>query len=85
MKLEEGRLYTYMEVVNYLTANRKAEIRLYVNIPEKKNLRALMFDDGESLYSVNITQDAYMFNDKPVTKCIFNNNAIANTLPNEDY
>ena len=84
MQLEEGVLYTYVEVVNYLNANRMTEIRLYVNIPERKNLRALMFDDGESLYSVNITEDAYIFKGNPVTKCIFNNNAIS-IAPNEDY
>ena len=84
MQLEEGKLYTYIEVVNYLNENKKTEIRLYVNIPNRKNLRALMFDDGERLYSVNVTESAYIFNDKPVSKCIFNNNAL-HVAPNQDY
>lgn len=83
MHLEENKLYTYVEIVDYLNLNRKTEERLYVNIPERKNLRALMFDDGDRYYSVNITEHVYMFNDKPVTKCIFSNGVIPMNVANE--
>lgn len=83
MQLEENKLYTYVEVIEYLNANRKAEIRLYVNIPGRKNLRALMFDDGDRFYSVNITEDVYMFQNKPVTRCIFGNGGVSAGVVNE--
>lgn len=70
--LVEDKLYTYMEVVMYLKDNRLGEIRLFVNIPGRKKLRNLMYDDGERFYSINQTKDTYLFKDRPVTKCIFN-------------
>lgn len=72
MILENDRLYTFLEVVRYLQTNRKGEIRLFINLPGRKKERALMFDDGEKYYSLNETEHTLRVNDRPVTKCIFN-------------
>ena len=78
--LVEDKLYTYMEVVMYLKDNRKGEIRLYVNIPGRKMLRNLMYDDGDRLYSINQTEHTYILKGRPVTKCIFNEGYVIPTI-----
>lgn len=70
--LEENKLYTFIEVLRYLQAHRKSEVRMFVNVPGRKKLRALMFDDGDKFYSINETQHTLKKGDSCVTKCIFN-------------
>ena len=70
--LEQNKLYTFIEVLRYLQAYRKGEVRMFVNYPGRKKLRALMFDDGDKFYSLNETAHTLKIHGRCVTKCIFN-------------
>lgn len=88
MKLEYDTLYTFIEVLRYLQANRKGEIRMFVNIPGRKKLRALMFDDGDKFYSLNVTANTVIKpSGNPMTKCIFNEGFVLPMIKviNDDY
>lgn len=88
MKLEKNTLYTFIEILRYLQINRKSEIRMFVNIPGRKKLRALMFDDGDKFYSLNETEDTIIQKTGvPMTKCIFNEGYVHPMIKviNDDY
>ena len=85
--LKENVLYSYLQVIDYLRRSRKSEIRLYINIPGRKKLRCLMFDDGEKFYTINETEHTVYQKNKPLTKCIFNEGSILPIIRviNDDY
>ena len=72
MALEENKLYTYIEVLEELQKNRSSEIRMFINYPNHKKLRGLMFDDGDRFYSTTPTEHSFKRKGMYVTKSIMN-------------
>ena len=85
--LKENVLYSYLQIIDYLRRYRKSEIRLYINVPGRKKLRGLIFDDGEKFYTINETEHTVYQKNKPLTKCIFNEGSILPIIRviNDDY
>lgn len=85
--LKENVLYSYLQIIDYLRRYRKSEIRLYINVPGRKKLRGLMFDDGEKFYTINETEHTVYQKNKPLTKSIFNEGSILPIIRviNDDY